>query len=102
MGNCLRMVFCCKFNRIEAPSPALSTSKEEIRECTVLVVGNIAVGKTTLINCLISKQKQNDQVTERTNTVDTKSKTMQVRDTTLKLNFVDLAGNMHAADLIRL
>ena len=41
-------------------------------------------------------------MTERTNTVDTKSKTMQVQDTNIKLNFVDLAGNMHAADLIRL
>ena len=72
-----------------------------MRETTVLVVGNIAVGKTTLINCLINGRRQNDIEATRTNAVEYKSKIMRVGQTTLKLNFVDLAGNMTAKDLIR-
>ena len=66
-----------------------------------MVVGNIAVGKTTLINCLINGKRQNDIETMRTNAVEYKSKIMTVDSTSLKLNFVDLAGNMTAKDLIR-
>ena len=44
----------------------------------MLVVGNIAVGKTTLINCLINGKRQNDIETIRTNAVEYKSKVMHV------------------------
>ena len=45
---------CCKKKdpSIKVNEPAVE-DEQIYREATVLVVGNIAVGKTTLINCLI-------------------------------------------------
>ena len=61
MGNCLRRVLACinigPSPRPEpVPSPKIVTEKK-FHETTVLVVGNIAVGKTTLINCLLQSKK---------------------------------------------
>ena len=57
---------CCKPNPAPQPPKYKDSLKSSVtnsivnttnkREATVLVVGNIAVGKTTLINCLISRQ----------------------------------------------
>ena len=106
MGNICRKICCCfSFSggsKRQPPSTAPASTEKKMHETTILVVGNIAVGKTTLINCLLHGKKQNDVKTQRTNAVDQVSKIMMVdRQTTLKLNFVDLAGNMTAKDLIR-
>ena len=53
MGNCAKGAS----NNIELPPSSKKVPKQseqsKKRETTVLVVGNIAVGKTTLINCLL-------------------------------------------------
>ena len=52
----------------------------ETRQAKVLIIGDISVGKTTLINCVKSGQSQRDKRYNATVGVDLKTKNMTVND----------------------
>lgn len=60
MGNICRKICCCfSFGgaKRQPPSTVQGSAEKKTLETTILVVGNIAVGKTTLINCLLHGKK---------------------------------------------
>ena len=69
---------CCCFKkpRRPVPEPEPLVENKTVRT-TVLIVGNIAVGKTTLINCLLQKKKQSEAPVMRTNLISNMETTMQ-------------------------
>ena len=69
----------------------------------MLVIGKIAVGKTTLINALREDQRQCESETTllMTTSFDTFQTTREVGDVVLTIKFVDMAGNKSAEDIIR-
>ena len=70
------LLCCFKPKRPKKPEPELPVENKAVRT-TVLIVGNVAVGKTTLINCLHQKKKQSEAPKMRTNLISQMETTMQ-------------------------
>ena len=72
MGN----HFDCFKSTFKPPQESVT----ETRQAKVLIIGDISVGKTTLINCLKSGQSQRDKPYSNTVGFDLKTKNLTVND----------------------
>lgn len=69
---------------------------------TIMVVGNIAVGKTTLINCLVKREPMRDISIAPTTSFELKNVVISLpsENAELTIKFVDVAGTNQAGVLI--
>ena len=67
---------CCCCPKKEDNGDIPQTSK--VRDCTILVVGDVNVGKTTLINCFRTEKSQSEEPPNRTLTVEQTDKKVTI------------------------
>ena len=67
---------------------------------TIMVVGNLSVGKSCLIRCLTSGQSMRGVDIPVTLRFDEDTKELNFDNETVKIKFIDVAGVNSAVDLI--
>ena len=93
MGSCLAKICPCIFPPPDEPEERLMPLRQ--LTCKIMVIGNISVGKTTLIKCLVNGKSMKGVDIQRTVTYDVgEAYTIDLPDMNAKLTikFHDVAG----------
>ena len=96
----IRWLCPCLVPAEEEPEPLVTKRQLQSK---IMVVGNIAVGKSTLIKCLVSNKSMRGVEVQRTlNFEMSDSYTIELKDeqAALTINFNDVAGTNAATQLI--
>ena len=63
--------------------------------------GEIAVGKTSLMNCFLDNINQRENPHRPTLTQDTKCKNVDIKGNNVKISINDVAGNFNVKQLVQ-
>ena len=95
MGNFCRWLCCIK----RPIPPQTNPTIEKTMTSTILIVGNVAVGKTSLIECFkTNKSRKGEEVRQ---TMLLEEHIIERKSEKIILKIRDLAGNYNAESLIR-
>ena len=79
--------------------PQASQAKPAKR-AQVLIIGDIAVGKTSLIKCFVSQNTQRTGNTRATIGCEIHERELQLGDERLKITVLDVAGDLNMQNLV--
>ena len=84
------------------PAPTTEIDRRRLVNTTIMVVGNLAVGKSSLIRCLVQGRSMKGVDIGKTERFDEDSITLAVpnKNCDVKIRFIDVAGDNSAVELI--